>query len=87
MVVVKILHRFAVEVPVNWHGDVDVTKSSTSSNGRILAFSVAQSDRSAKPLYGRNSFPPRKLCDDRRGFLDHLRPKLFVKNVRNAHDL
>ena len=46
-----------------------------NDNRRILALSVAQ--RSSD-----NSSITRSLCADRRGFLDHLRPKIFFKNVR-----
>lgn len=42
---------------------------------RILAFSVAQSSSDSNSN-------TRSLCADRRGFLDHLRPKIFFKNVR-----
>jgi hypothetical protein len=55
-------------VPSNSH--------STKANCKILACSMARSNDSSIALYS-----TRKLCEDRRGFLDHLRPKIFLKNV------
>jgi hypothetical protein len=49
-----------------------------TSHCKILAYSMTNNNGSSITLY-----TTRKLCEDRRGFLDHLCPKLFFKNVRS----
>ena len=85
MVIFEILHRFAVPqsgiafkspncgTPPNGR----INNCSTGSDGRILAFSVTQRSFDSSRF-------TRSLCADRRGFLDHLRPKIFFKNVRHS---
>jgi hypothetical protein len=85
MVILGILHRFT-SAPTSVSGDLNKGTSSLQGvttpkdrinnchiDRRILAFSVAQQSTSFT----------RTLCADRRGFWDHLRPKIFVKNVRH----
>jgi hypothetical protein len=83
MVMYDILHRFTVLPATGMSGH----KGTGPNNGtppkgrinlgdfdrRILAYSVTQ----------HSSDSTRTLCADRRGFLDHLRPKIFFKNVRH----
>ena len=90
MVIVELFHRFTVPQQrtaasrgIRCDGGDATTPLSSNNNNhdndetRILAFSISQ--RSSD-----DSRFPRALCADRRGFLDHLRPKIFLKNVRSC---
>ena len=83
MVVTKILNHFSFHRSsmVGTHlpddGSMHLPNSdhsSTNSNVRIMALSMARG-------YDRDTILTRKLCEDRRGFFDHLRPSVFAKNV------
>jgi hypothetical protein len=82
MVIFEIFHRFTVP-QTGISKRTSPTKGTTpngridngNSDGRILAFSVSQHSSDSSTF-------TRTLCADRRGFLDHLRPKIFFKNVR-----